>query len=285
MERKVRWMFGEYSREDLMQMDPVPLRALLHERTHHTIEVPIYPTLLKGKERKIEDFGLQAQMIFDVWRERGLTEDGPDLEWVKKYLAIAEKIRSGEKVQLDESLPTPFTDQEMAAVNKLIYERRSVREFIEKEVPDDMIEKILEAGRAAPCGCNLNEVRFIVLRDPEEHKMIWSDISTKNAVVIVLCVDTRVPAVVGHNRMIPQNAGFDAAAAGDHMLLMAHALGLGGCWLTKREETAKKFSQEYGLPEYIQPQMHMAVGWTAVGTIKSQRLPLEDMMIRRKDLV
>ena len=279
---KVWWFGGEYSREDLTQMDPVALRALLRERTHHTIEVPLYPTLLKGKERQIKDFGLQAQMAFDVWKERGFIEDAPDIEWVKRYLTIAEKMRSGEKVQLVELLPTPFTDQEMAVVDKLIYGRRSVREWVEKEVSDDMIEKIMEAGRAAPIGCNLDGVCFIVLRTPEEHKMIWSDISTKNAVIIVLCSDTRVYEVVGHHRMIPQVRGFDIAAAADHMLLMAHALGLGGVWLTKTEETGKKFTQEYGLPDYLQYQMHIAVGWTAMGSIKSLRMPLPDMMVHNK---
>jgi nitroreductase len=65
------------------------------------------------------------------------------------------------------------------------------------------------------------------------------------------------------------------------MLLMAHALGLGGCWLTRREETAKKFKQQYGLPDNIEVAMHIAVGWPAMGTIKSARVPLEYMMIRR----
>jgi nitroreductase len=38
------------------------------------------------------------------------------------------------------------------------------------------------------------------------------------------------------------------------MLLMAHALGLGGCWLFERhgdKDTAKMFKEEYGLPDYI----------------------------------
>ncbi|MFC1972343.1 nitroreductase family protein [Chloroflexota bacterium] len=63
--------------------------------------------------------------------------------------------------------------------------------------------------------------------------MVWSDISTQNAIIIVIGYDTRLPQVIGQNKTVPQNAGFDAAAAADHMLLMAHALGLGACWLSK----------------------------------------------------
>ena len=274
-------------KEDLMEMEPTLLRALLRERTHHNIEVPLYPTLLKWKGRPIPTFGLQTQIVFDVWRERGFTEDAPDIEWVKEYLAIAKKIRAGEKVELDVSLPAPFTDEEMAVVNRLIYTRCSIRDWVDRPVPDEMIEKILEAGRAAPIGCNLDEVRFVVIKDPKEAKMVWSDISTKNAVIIVICYDTRIPRVIRQDEMVPQNAGFDAAAAADHMCLMAHALGLGAVWLSKTattdvtEDTGQRFKKLYGLPDYIEVAMHIAVGWPAMGIIKSKRMPLADMLLRR----
>lgn len=276
-----------FRKEDLMEMEPTLLRTLLRERTHHNIEVPLYPTLLKWKGRPIPTFGLQTQIVFDVWRERGFTEDAPDIEWVKEYLAIAEKVRAGEKVELDVSLPAPFTDEEMAVVNKLIYTRCSIRDWIDRPVPDEMIEKILEAGRAAPIGCNLDEVRFVVIKDPKEAKMVWSDISTKNAVIIVICYDTRIPRVIRQDEMVPQNAGFDAAAAADHMCLMAHALGLGAVWLSKTaktdvtEDTGQRFKKLYGLPDYIEVAMHIAVGWPAMGIIKSKRMPLADMILRR----
>jgi hypothetical protein len=48
--KTVRWLFGEYTREDLIKMDPVCLRALFRERIHHTIEVEIYPILLRRKK-------------------------------------------------------------------------------------------------------------------------------------------------------------------------------------------------------------------------------------------
>ncbi len=280
---KVWWFGGEYTKADLMVMDPVLLRALFRERVHHTIEVEIYPILL-GRKKLPPGFGLQPQLILDVWRERGFADDAPDFEWGKKYLALAERLRAGEKVEMDEPLPVPFTAQEMAAVHKLIWERRSVRDWvIGRKVPDDMIEKILEAGRAAPCGCNLDIVRFIVIKDPEEAKMLWSDIPTpmEQCVLIVICYDKRVYEKVGHDRFVPHNQLLDCAAAGDHMCLMAHALGLGAVWLSKTDKTAQTFKKKYGLPDCIEPVMHLAVGWTATGSIKSLRMPLADMMLTR----
>jgi len=278
-----------YNKQDMMEMDKTVLGGLLRERVHHNIEVPLYPTLLKWKGNSIPSFGKQAQLAVEVWRERGFPMDTPDMKWALENIELAIKIQKGEMFDLDEPLPEPFTEEEMATVNKLIYARHSIRDWIDKPVPDEMIEKILEAGRAAPIGCNLDEIRFIVIKDPGEAKMIWSDISTTHAVIIVICYDKRIPQVVYQDRFVPQNAGYDAAAAGDHMLLMAHALGLGAVWLSKlvktelTEDTGAKFKELYGLPDYIEVAMHIAVGWAAMGTIKSERVPLQDMIIKRKE--
>jgi len=52
-----------YSKEDLMAMDVGALRAILHERTHHGIEVFLY-RVLKGKLRKPVNFGEQAKFVY-----------------------------------------------------------------------------------------------------------------------------------------------------------------------------------------------------------------------------
>jgi len=280
----------KYRKEDLGSLDTVLLGALLRERVHHNIEVPLYSVLLRDSLKPIPSFGLQAQLVYDEWVQRGLPQDGPDLEWAKRYIDIAARIRKGERPEIPElegSMPDPFTESEMEVVRKLIWGRCSIRNWTDKPVSDELIEQILEAGRAAPVGCNLDAVRFVVLRTSEEKSMIWSDIPTDNAVIIVLCYDKRISETVGQDKMVPQNLGYDAAAAGDHMLLMAHALGLGGVWLSKTvksdhtEDTGKKFKELCGLPDHIEVALHIAVGWPASGIIKSKRLPLSDMIMEK----
>jgi len=285
---EIRYAFKEYSRADLMDLPHEALGGVLRERVHHMIEVPLYPTLLKGKGKAIPNFGEQAQMVFDVWRERGLPEDTPDITWVKRNLAVAERIRSGEAPELNEPLPTPFNEEEMLTVRRLIWGRRSIRDWVHKPLPEDLLVQILEAGNAAPIGCNLGHLRFVVLTSPEEKAMIWSDISTKNAAaIIVVCHDKRAAQAVCHDLLVPQNPGFDAAAAGTQMLLMAHALGLGAVWLSELKETSKtsdtgkEFKEKYGLPDHFEVHFHLAVGWTAIGSIKSARPALADLVIRR----
>ncbi|MCF8032361.1 MAG: nitroreductase family protein [Desulfarculaceae bacterium] len=274
-------MSEPYTREDLMEMDPTCLRALLRERTHHSIECELYPILL-GRKELPKSFGLQVELILDVWQERGLTMEGDDLDWVMENVQAARTLRSGGKPELACDLPAPFDEQEMQVVKKLIWERRSIRDWVQgKQVPEEMITKVLEAGRAAPTGCNLSPVRFVVIRDVKEAKMVWSDIPTPmdSCVLIVICYDERIYSTVAHDKLVKHNLMLDCAAAGDHMLLMAHAIGLGGVWLSCTEKTANNFQTKYGLPPYIKQCMHVAIGWTAVGSIKSKRLPLEEMVI------
>ena len=50
---------------------------------------------------------------------------------------------------------------------KLIKSRRSIREIKPDPVPDEYIEKILEAARWAPSGFNMQPWEFVVVRDPD----------------------------------------------------------------------------------------------------------------------
>lgn len=277
----------EFTKEDLMKLDEASLRGILHERVHHNIETPIYPILLKWKGEPIDGFGMQTQIVFDAWREKGYSEDDEDIRWAKRFVDYAAQIRAGEKPdipELNEAMPEPFTDEEMKVVRKLIWGRRSGRGcWSDRYVSDEIIEKICEAGRAAPCGCNLDEVRFIVIRAPEEQRMMRGNISIENSVKIVICYDNRPVHVIGQDLpdSVPQNRGYDCAVAAVQMLLMAHALGLSGVWLSKTNASAQAFREQWGLPDNYDVALHLAIGWPAMGSIKSARVPLEYMMLRK----
>jgi len=271
-----------YSRDDLMKMDVDSLRAILHERTHHTIEVMLY-RILNGKLRKPPKFGSEANMVLDVWEERGLPTDSPDIRWCMRYVEIAKKLNREEKVVLGTELPEPFTGVEMAVVKKLLYGRRSIRQFADRPIPEEMIKEILYAGLMSPQGCNVDSRRFIVLRHPDEWKLVRSDILVENCVMILVCQDMRVYKTLKFDRAVPQNIYFDAAAAADHICLMAHALGLGACWLTHGEETQKKIREYFRLPETFVSRCHIVVGWPAEAPIKSERMNLDDAIIEKKN--
>jgi hypothetical protein len=65
------------------------------------------------------------------------------------------------------------------------------------------------------------------------------------------------------------------------MGLMAQALGLTSVWLSDSPGGGKKFKEAWGLPEELEVAMHFGVGWPAAGSIKSARVPLEYMFVRK----
>ncbi len=272
-------VFG-FTEEDFMKSDPVVLRTVIHERTHHTIEVLIY-SIMAGKMKVPADFGNTVEFLINIWKNRGLQTDLPDIKWSLNYLDLAKKLRAGEKVKLDTELPKPFTHEEITVVEKLLYGRRSIRQFSQKKVPEEMIRKVLYAGLMAPQGCNVGSTRFIILRKPEDWKIVQSDIPLEHGVMILVCQDMRVYDAVGFEKIFPQNIYYDAATAADHMLLMAHALGLGGVWLTHGEETRQKVRKHFGLPETFVSRCHIFIGWPAEAPIKSARMNLDEIVIDR----
>lgn len=94
----------KYRKEDLLELDQELLGALLRQRVHHNIEVPLYSVLQKKTLKPIPNFGLQAQLVFEAWEERNLPQNRPDIEWAKQYISIAEKIRNGQDRPLERTV-------------------------------------------------------------------------------------------------------------------------------------------------------------------------------------
>jgi len=273
-----RKVFG-FTRDDLLKEDPVVLRTILRERTHHTIEVFIY-RICAGKMPVPPNFGETVEFLLDIWKERGLPLDSPDVKWAQEFLAYAKTLRAGGTVKFNTELPEPFTDEEMKTVKKLLYGRRSIRQFAAREVPDELIRRVLEAGLMAPQGCNVGATRFIVLKNPEDWKMVQSDIPLDHGVMIIVCQDMRVYHSVGFEKVFPQNIYYDAATVADHMLLMAHALGLGGVWLTHGDETRRRVRERFGLPETFVSRCHIHIGWPAEAPVKTSRPTLQESIVK-----
>jgi nitroreductase len=267
-----------FTEEELLEVDPVILRAILHERIHHTIEVNIY-RILARKRGMPPSFGAIAERLVDIWRRRELPTDAPDIQWCLNYVGFSRMLRNKGDLDLGTELPSPFTQEEMETVDRLIFGRRSIRQFRPEPVPEEMIHRILKAGLYAPAGCNVGANRFMVLRDPEEWRLVRSDIPLENCVMIVVLQDMRMYKAMKFDERVPQNIYYDAAAAADHICLMAHALGLGACWLTHGEETQERLREHFGLHQEMVSRNHIVVGWPDEAPIKSQRMKLDEAIL------
>ncbi len=145
----------------------------------------------------------------------------------------------------------------MNAVMDNIYGRRSVRAFSEDPISDDLIKEIVKAGVHAPNGGNSQPLRFAVITNVEKKKQ-YSDVSK------ALFIENMRKAMEG---AIPEKRHFfetyierlskpefdifygapvlmliysspdsftpveDGSLAAGNMMLAAHSMGIGSCWV------------------------------------------------------
>jgi nitroreductase len=131
----------------------------------------------------------------------------------------------------------------------IIRQRRSIREYKKDIPPDAQIEKVLEAGRWAPSGLNNQPWRFLVIKDKTKKDGLaqftkYGDIIRDAPVAIAVCMDVSD----SYNREKDLMA---VGACIQNILLEAHTLGLGTCWLgeilNKKEAVAKYLNLEADL--------------------------------------
>ena len=104
--------------------------------------------------------------------------------------------------------------------------RRTVRRFLDKPVPREIVEKLVDAARWAPSACNLQLWEFVVVDDPELRTAIAAETRYIHLAPVAIF------ATYSHEYTRENFAWVQSAAAAiQNMMLMAHGLGLGGCWV------------------------------------------------------
>jgi nitroreductase len=152
-------------------------------------------------------------------------------------------------------------------VLKLVRTRRSIREYTQDPIPEEDINKILEAGRWAPSASNSQPWKFIVLRSRNVKKKLagtltWGGFLSQAALGIAVAID----------EIASTHAVEDGAAATQNMLLEAHSLGLGACWIgtygSVDEANAKKV---LNVPQHERLLSIIAMGYAAEAPHKARK--------------
>lgn len=121
-----------------------------------------------------------------------------------------------------------------------IEKRYSVRSFKDEPVAEGKLRRVLDAGRAAPSARNLQQWKFVVVRDADRRAKLAEAAEqpwVKAAPVLIALVSTEPD----RNMFCDVPAGpVDCAIAGDHMTLAAVAEGLGACWIGHFKQDACK---------------------------------------------
>jgi nitroreductase len=213
----------------------------------------------------------------------------------------------------------------MRDILDVLVSRKSIRRYKPDPVPEEMIDKILEAARWAPTGENYQPWRFIVIRDPETKNKIgdlarlgsgsrmttWYCLGemqerftkikdpVKRAEVLRFMYSGEVSEFAKHAPLVIAVIGtlmegsvdvpYDLSAAIENILLEAHSLGLGACWVhgpVASTRDAKKFKEILDIPTGMGE--YKVIAYVAIGFPKEQRkpprpkLPLEDLVYWEK---
>lgn len=105
----------------------------------------------------------------------------------------------------------------MNEVMKALLERRSIRQYEDKAVPAELIEQIVEAGLHAPSSMGKQNSKIVVITNKE----LIHELS-----VVLL--------VLGYNGLGKQK--YDGSVIMENLMLAAHSLGLGSCWIHRAKE-------------------------------------------------
>ena len=130
--------------------------------------------------------------------------------------------------------------------------RRSIRKYKPDPVPEDLLEKVLEAGTWAPTGMGKQSPTIVAITNREQRdrlmelnaKIMGTDKDPFYGAPAVLLVLVDKAAMTAEN---------DGELVIQNMLLAAHDLGLAGCyiWRAKQEmetEEGKRMLSDWGLP-------------------------------------
>jgi nitroreductase len=159
--------------------------------------------------------------------------------------------------------------------------RHSVRRFAPGEVDASSVKKLLEAAVRAPTAGNMQPWHFVVVRSPEVKQALASAANgqafvAQAPVMIVVCADPERSAARFGSRGSELYCLQDTAAATEHILLAATALGLGACWVGAFDEAAA--ARTLQLPAQWRPVAMVPVGQPGAGPrTSSARRPLHEV--------
>jgi len=165
--------------------------------------------------------------------------------------------------------------------HELAAARYSVRGFSPKPIEPDIMAQILEAGRVAPTACNNQPQRIKVITAAEDLSKVDECTPCRFGAPVVL--------LICYDNIICWKRRFDGAASGEvdgsivttHLMLAAHDLGLGTCWVMHFDPA--KTAELFALPAHIIPLAMLPVGYPAEDAAPSDRhgdrLAVEEMLL------
>jgi len=158
----------------------------------------------------------------------------------------------------------------------LMMKRRSIRYFEHEEIPQPVIEKLLDAASNAPSGGNIQPISIILVQEAEGRKelaeMVGNQPWVNNAPLsMVLCIDfyrVKKWASMFDTDFKGENtfslfliAYADLMIAAENVVILAESYGLGSVYVGTIQQSIEKARQYFGMPECVLPMMVLSIGY------------------------
>lgn len=142
---------------------------------------------------------------------------------------------------------------------KFASERYSVRQFQNKHLEKDVVDKIISCAHIAPTGCNKQPQRILILNTDEscEKMKKCTKCNFEAPCAILVCYNKDESWVRSYDGAL--SAPVDASIVTTHMMLMAHSLGVGSCWVMHFDPDAMK--REFNIPDNYIPHALLVMGY------------------------
>ena len=158
-------------------------------------------------------------------------------------------------------------------VFEAIEKRASVRAYEPVEIPEADLMKILDAGRRAPSGSNVQPLEYILIQDTQTLTSlgrVQSCFETASAAIAIV-------ADPSASRWWLE----DAAAATENILLAIEALGYASVWVEGMLLRHEAFARELlSVPDQRRLQILLPIGKAAKQTAQAAKKPLDELLWR-----
>lgn len=175
---------------------------------------------------------------------------------------------------------------------KSIQNRTSIRKYSQREVSDELLNRLLEEAERTPTMGNLQLYSVIVTRSEEGKKALApahfnQPMVTGAPIVLTICADYRRTTLWADNRKAHpgydnilsfMNAATDALLFTQTFCNLAEEEGLGTCFLGTTIYMPQMIIDTLKLPKLVMPVATITLGWPDEQPAKSERLPLRSII-------
>ena len=181
-------------------------------------------------------------------------------------------------------------------MKNLLTNRGSVRDYLDKEVSNELLEDLLSQAAQSSNTGNMQTYSVVVTRNEEMKKRLAplyfnQRLITGAPVVLTFCADYNLftrwckerNAEPGYDNFLSfYCATIDATIWAQTFCVAAEAVGLGICYLGTTTYNAEEIAEALGLPELVLPVTTITVGYPASEIKISDRLPIKSLIHNEK---